>query len=109
MQTVIKYICTWSLFGVSFQAMYVPAVQAAETPAVEETERKIRGLPPSPQTDITPTSAEQITVVGRATPPPETTDHRYQPTPDASTLRTTTSILNIPQVVNIISAQVIHD
>ncbi|UMM07877.1 TonB-dependent receptor plug domain-containing protein [Gluconobacter frateurii] len=52
---------------------------------------------------------ESITVVGRATPPPEITDHRYQPTPDASTLRTSTSPLNIPQVVNIISPQVILD
>lgn len=52
---------------------------------------------------------ESITVVGRATPPPEITDHLYQPTPDASTLRTRTSALNIPQVVNIISPQVISD
>lgn len=52
---------------------------------------------------------ELISVTGRATPPPEITDTRYQPTPDASTLRTTTSVLNIPQVVNIVSTQVIRD
>ncbi|GBR09725.1 TonB-dependent siderophore receptor [Asaia siamensis] len=52
---------------------------------------------------------ELITVTGRATPPPEITDTRYLPTPDASTLRTTTSVLNIPQVVNIVSQQVIRD
>ena len=36
-------------------------------------------------------------------------DDRYQPTPDASTLRTTAPVLEIPQIVNIVSAQVIRD
>jgi len=50
-----------------------------------------------------------VRVVARAAPAPADADDRYQPTPDASTLRTTAPVLEIPQVVNVVPAQVIRD
>jgi hypothetical protein len=50
-----------------------------------------------------------VRVVARAAPAPSDADDRYQPTPDASTLRTTAPVLDIPQVVNVVPAQVIRD
>ncbi|MFT3721273.1 TonB-dependent siderophore receptor [Pseudorhodoferax sp.] len=50
-----------------------------------------------------------VRVVARAAPVPADADDRYQPTPDASTLRTTAPVLDIPQVVNVVPAQVIRD
>ena len=64
------------------------------------------GSAPAREADIT---LPQVRVVARAAPAPEEADRRYQPTPDASTLRTTASMLDIPQVVNVVSAQVIRD
>ncbi|WP_174549046.1 TonB-dependent siderophore receptor [Roseateles chitosanitabidus] len=64
------------------------------------------GSTPAREADIT---LPPVRVVARAAPAPEEADRRYQPTPDASTLRTTASMLDIPQVVNVVSAQVIRD
>ncbi len=50
-----------------------------------------------------------VRVVARAAPVPIEADDRYQPTPDASTLRTTAPVLDIPQVVNVVPAQAIRD
>ena len=50
-----------------------------------------------------------VRVVARAAPAPADADDRYQPTPDASTLRTTAPVREIPQVVNVVPAQVIRD
>jgi len=50
-----------------------------------------------------------VNVVARAAPVPIDADDRYQPTPDASTLRTTAPSTEIPQVVNVVPAQVIRD
>jgi len=55
------------------------------------------------------TTLATVRVVARAAPAPVEADDSYQPTPDASTLRTTASILDIPQVVNVVPAQVIRD
>lgn len=54
-------------------------------------------------------SLPTVRVVARAAPAPTNADDRYQPTPDASTLRTTAPVLEIPQVVNVVPAQVIRD
>lgn len=54
-------------------------------------------------------SLATVNVVARAAPVPTDADDRYQPTPDASTLRTTTPSTEIPQVVNVVPAQVIRD
>lgn len=48
-------------------------------------------------------------MTGRASPAPKEADDSYQPTPDASTLRTTAPPLDIPQIVNVVPAQVIRD
>ena len=50
------------------------------------------------------TTLGTINVVGRASPAPVEFDRSYQPTPDASTLRSTIPMLEIPQVVNAVSA-----
>ncbi|QEI09266.1 TonB-dependent receptor [Pigmentiphaga aceris] len=57
----------------------------------------------------TATTLATVRVVARAAPAPVEADDSYQPTPDASTLRTTASTLEIPQVVNVVPAQVIRD
>lgn len=72
-----------------------PAVAPAAAPAEPVAE----ALPALPT----------VRVVARAAPASEEADGRYQPTPDASTLRTTASMLDIPQIVNVVSAQVIRD
>ncbi|MDR0226113.1 MAG: TonB-dependent siderophore receptor [Burkholderiaceae bacterium] len=50
-----------------------------------------------------------VRVVARAAPAPVEAGERYQSTPDASSLRTTAWALEIPQVVNVVPAQVIRD
>lgn len=59
------------------------------------------------------TPAEQelptVRVVGRASYVPVEADDSYQPMPDASTLRTQAPILDTPQVVNVVPAQVVRD
>ncbi|HBK46597.1 MAG TPA: TonB-dependent siderophore receptor [Xanthomonadaceae bacterium] len=50
-----------------------------------------------------------LQVVARASPAPVEADDSYKPTPDASTLRSTAAMLDVPQVVNVVSAQVIRD
>ena len=55
------------------------------------------------------TELPAVRVVARAAPAPVDADERYQPTPDASSLRTTAPVLQIPQVVNVVPAQVIRD
>jgi iron complex outermembrane receptor protein len=57
----------------------------------------------------TATTLATVRVVARAAPAPVEADDSYQPTPDASTLRTTASTLDIPQIVNVVPAQVIRD
>ncbi|UAK26623.1 TonB-dependent siderophore receptor [Sphingomonas nostoxanthinifaciens] len=54
-------------------------------------------------------AAPDIVVTARAAPVGKGADDRYKPTPDASTLRTTANPLDIPQVVNVVPAQVIRD
>lgn len=71
---------------------------ATDTPAVPAT---------AGQEDSS--TLEAITVVGRASPAPVEFDRSYQPTPDASTLRSTLPPLEVPQVVNIVPAQVLRD
>jgi len=55
------------------------------------------------------TTLAAIRVVARAAPVPVDADDHYQPTPDASTLRTTAPVLDIAQVVNVVPAQVMRD
>ena len=50
-----------------------------------------------------------VRVVGRASYAPVEADDSYQPTPDASTLRTLAPVLDIPQVVNVVPAQAVRD
>ncbi|NQE63746.1 TonB-dependent siderophore receptor [Caulobacter sp. RHG1] len=57
----------------------------------------------------TDASVSEVRVVARAAPVPVEADDRYQPTPDASTLRSTVAVLDTPQIVNVVPAQVIRD
>ncbi|WP_249340744.1 TonB-dependent siderophore receptor [Sphingomonas sp. 2SG] len=76
---------------------------AAATPAVAAPASAADDRPP-------PTGLGQdIVVTGRASPAPKGADDRYQPTPDASTLRSAATTLDTPQAVNIVPAQVIRD
>jgi iron complex outermembrane recepter protein len=50
-----------------------------------------------------------IVVTARAAPVSRHSDHIYKPTPDASTLRSSVPMLDVPQMVNIVPAQVIRD
>ncbi|MFT3799602.1 MAG: TonB-dependent receptor [Burkholderiaceae bacterium] len=69
-----------------------------------------RSAAPRPGTDDAANGElAPVRVVGRASPAPIEADDRYQPTPDASTLRTTAPVLDVPQVVNVVPAQVIRD
>ncbi len=52
---------------------------------------------------------DEIVVTGRASPAPQAADDRYQPTPDASTLRSNAKPLDTPQAINIVPAQVLRD
>lgn len=63
----------------------------------------------SAHADTPPTPQDTIVVTGRASQVQIGADDRYQPTPDASTLRSTARALDVPQVVNIVAAQVIRD
>ncbi|MFT3812229.1 MAG: TonB-dependent siderophore receptor [Acidovorax sp.] len=54
-------------------------------------------------------SLSTVRVVGRASYVPVEADDSYQPTPDASTLRTLAPTLEVPQVVNVVPAQVVRD
>jgi iron complex outermembrane receptor protein len=58
---------------------------------------------------VADTSVSEVRVVARAAPVPTEADDRYKPTPDASTLRSSTPLLEVPQVVNVVSAQVLRD
>lgn len=53
--------------------------------------------------------SSDIVVTARAGHIGKGADDRYKPTPDASTLRSTTPHLDTPQIVNVVSAQVIRD
>ncbi|WP_431258419.1 TonB-dependent siderophore receptor [Roseateles chitinivorans] len=91
----------------SAQGVYTLRKEASATSAATEaTAAGTAGATVAPEADIT---LPQVRVVARAAPAPEEADRRYQPTPDASTLRTTDSMLDIPQIVNVVSAQVIRD
>lgn len=59
--------------------------------------------------DAPQAQGDTIVVTGRAQQVQIGADDRYQPTPDASTLRSTARALDVPQVVNIVAAQVIRD
>lgn len=105
---IVRSSGAWAIVSMACQAICIPEAVArdvASSVLISNTTSKEK----AESTGARAQTTEQITVVGRATPPPEVTDHRYQPTPDASTLRTTTSLLNTPQIVNIISPQVIKD
>ncbi len=80
-------------------------MEAVEGGPGEFIVRKIAALPAAAEAVDLPA----VRVVARAAPAPAEADDRYQPTPDASTLRTTASMLEIPQVVNVVPAQVIRD
>lgn len=54
-------------------------------------------------------SLSTVTVVGRAAPVPVEHESSYQPVPDASTLRSLAPALEVPQVTNAVSAQVLRD
>jgi len=55
------------------------------------------------------TTLEAVRVVGRASYVPVEADDSYQPMPDASTLRTMVPVLETPQIVNIVPAQMVRD
>lgn len=57
----------------------------------------------------TPAELETLTVIGRAAPVPVELESHYQPTPDASTLRSLSPALEVAQVTNAVSAQVLRD
>nr|WP_221227186.1 TonB-dependent siderophore receptor [Novosphingobium sediminicola] len=59
--------------------------------------------------DTPTTQGDTIIVTARASQVQIGADDRYQPTPDASTLRSSARALDVPQVVNIVAAQVIRD
>ena len=59
--------------------------------------------------DATTTSLDAVKVTARAAPVPVEYENTYQPTPDASTLRSIIPTLEIPQVVNVVPAQVLRD
>ena len=59
--------------------------------------------------DATTTSLDAVKVTVRAAPVPVEYENTYQPTPDASTLRSIIPTLEIPQVVNVVPAQVLRD
>lgn len=61
---------------------------------------------PQPAPD---TAVSEVRVVARAAPVPVEADDRYKPTPDASTLRSSTPLLDVPQIVNVVPAQVLRD
>lgn len=83
-------------------------LEAVEGGAGEFTLRKIAVSPSGSEGEADGT-LPAVRVVARAAPAPADADDRYQPTPDASTLRTTAPVLEIPQVVNVVPAQVIRD
>ena len=80
-------------------------MEAVEGGPGEFIVRKTAGLPAAAEAADLPA----VRVVARAAPAPAEADERYQPTPDASTLRTTASMLEIAQVVNVVPAQVVRD
>ena len=84
-------------------------LEAVEGGAGEFTLRKIAANPSSADAAEAGGMLPAVRVVARAAPVPADADDRYQPTPDASTLRTTAPVLEIPQVVNVVPAQVIRD
>lgn len=85
-------------------------LEAVEGGAGEFTLRKTAAPASSPDNvEEAGGTLPAVRVVARAAPAPADADDRYQPTPDASTLRTTAPVLEIPQVVNVVPAQVIRD
>lgn len=84
-------------------------LEAVEGGAGEFTLRKTAAPSASDEALDTAGMLPTVRVVARAAPVPVEADDRYQPTPDASTLRTTAPVLEIPQVVNVVPAQVIRD
>ena len=64
---------------------------------------------PAAQTSQAEATLSAVRVVGRASYVPVEADDSYQPTPDASTLRTLAPTLEVPQVVNVVPAQVVRD
>jgi len=58
---------------------------------------------------VSPVASPEVVVTARAAAVAKGADDRYKPTPDASTLRSTAPPLDTPQIVNVVSAQVIRD
>lgn len=84
-------------------------LEAVEGSAGEFIIRKLAAAPAAQPADTDAPELPAVRVVARAAPAPVEADERYQPTPDASTLRTTAPVLEIPQIVNVVPAQVIRD
>lgn len=84
-------------------------LEAVEGGAGEFIIRKLAAAPAAQPADTDAPELPAVRVVARAAPAPVEADERYQPTPDASTLRTTAPVLEIPQIVNVVPAQVIRD
>jgi len=63
----------------------------------------------SVQASEEPATLDAVRVVGRASWVPVEADDSYQPLPDASTLRSMVPVLETPQVVNVVPAQVVRD
>ncbi|MFT3814780.1 MAG: TonB-dependent receptor [Acidovorax sp.] len=96
--------------GAGFAAILAgTGLEAVEGGAGEFIVRKAAAAPAAPPAGADAAELPAVRVVARAAPVPVDADDRYQPTPDASTLRTTAPVLDIPQVVNVVPAQVIRD
>ena len=83
-------------------------LEAVAGGAGEFTIRRVAATPVASSSEAD-TTLPTVRVVARAAPVPVDADDRYQPTPDASSLRTTAPVIEIPQVVNVVPAQVIRD
>lgn len=96
--------------GAGFAAILAgTGLEAVEGGAGEFIVRRMAAAPATQLADADVVELPTVRVVARAAPTPVEADDRYQPTPDASTLRTTAPVLDIPQVVNVVPAQVIRD
>lgn len=84
-------------------------LEAVEGGTGEFIVRKMAAAQAAQLADADAAELPTVRVVARAAPAPVEADDRYQPTPDASTLRTTAPVLEVPQVVNVVPAQVIRD
>ena len=89
------------LHGACLALLGAPALALAQTAATQAGADEEQGASEE--------SLAEVTVVGRAAPVPVEYESQYQPTPDASTLRSLTPALETPQVTNAVAAQVLRD